>query len=83
MELEDEAMAQLTIYVDARTRDKIHAAARRANESVSTWVKDRLERAIAREWPAGYFELFGSLADTDLERPAQPSPGDDRAREPL
>jgi hypothetical protein len=27
--------------------------------------------ATSNEWPAGYFELFGSLAGVDLERPAQ------------
>jgi hypothetical protein len=34
----------------------------------------------AAEWPAGYFELFGSLRDVNLERPPQ---GGQQERPPL
>jgi len=34
----------------------------------------------AAEWPAGYFELFGSLREVNLERPSQ---GEQQKRPPL
>jgi hypothetical protein len=76
-------MAQLTIYLSAETRRRIERAARKAKTSVSKWVTERLEDALSSEWPSGYFELFGSLADERLERPPQPVPGDDARREKL
>jgi hypothetical protein len=65
-------MAQLTIYLDDDTRKRIETAARQAQVSVSQWVKDRLTQALEASWPANYFDLFGSLADSDLVRPPQP-----------
>lgn len=76
-------MAQLTIYLDDETRDRIEKAARDAETSVSSWVKERLVRTLDTEWPEGYFELFGTLADVDLERPPQPPAEADRERQPL
>ncbi len=76
-------MAQLTIYLDDETRRRIERAASRASTSVSRWVKHKLEDALERQWPEGYFEQFGRLADSDLERPAQPEEHNDVAREPL
>jgi len=65
-------MAQLTVYLDEKTRRRIERAAREGDVSVSQWVKDKLTQALERDWPAGYFDLFGSLKDSDLARPAQP-----------
>lgn len=63
-------MAQLTVYLDEKTRRRIERAAREGDVSVSQWVKDKLTQALERDWPAGYFDLFGSLKDGDLVRPA-------------
>jgi hypothetical protein len=76
-------MAQLTVYIDEETRRKIEIAARRAETSVSQWVKQRLASALETEWPEGYFELLGSLKGVDIVRPAQPRPEDDVTREPI
>ena len=76
-------MAQLTVYIDDETRRRIELAARRANTSVSQWVKERLSSALETEWPRGYFDLFGALKDADLERPAQPGSAEDVDRELL
>lgn len=65
-------MAQITFYVDDETRSRIETAAARAGASVSAWIKRKLEGALDDEWPDGYFDLFGSLRDGDLERPPQP-----------
>ena len=76
-------MAQLTVYIDDTTRRQIEAAARQANTSVSQWVKQKLTNALTHDWPVGYFDLFGSLAQERLERPTQPGPGGDVPREKL
>ena len=75
-------MAQLTIYIDDETRKRIERAAEQARSSVSQWVKSRLTEALERTWPDNYFELFGALRGSDLERPAQPPFDDDLPREP-
>ena len=76
-------MAQLTIYIDDETLKKIGKSARRNNNSVSSWVKERLSGSLAGDWPAGYFEIFGSLKDKGFARPEQPDPKTDRRREIL
>jgi len=76
-------MAQLTVYVDSGTRSRIEVAARNARASVSQWVKERLTEALERDWPENYFEVLGSLADTDLQRPAQTVRKKDVRRERL
>lgn len=65
-------MAQLTIYIDDETRQRIEAAAAREKISVSRWVKERLSQAVEHRWPTNYFDVFGSLSGTDLSRPEQP-----------
>ena len=74
-------MAQLTVYIDDETRRRIAIAAKRADTSVSQWVKERLSSALETEWPDGYFELLGSLTGVSIERPPQPRPEDDVTRE--
>ncbi len=34
-------------------------------------------------WPERYFEVFGSLRDVKIERPAQPDPKNDVPRQPV
>jgi Ribbon-helix-helix protein, copG family len=74
-------MPQLTVYLDEKTRRRIEKAAREGDVSVSQWVKEKLTQALERDWPPGYFELLGSLTDSDLERPAQPPLSSDIPRE--
>jgi hypothetical protein len=76
-------MAQLTIYLDDESLHRIESAAGRENSSVSKWVKNRLIRSLEDQWPADYYQLLGSLADSDLERPSDPAPSADSPRESL
>ena len=76
-------MAQLTIYIDDETLGKIEKSARQNKNSISAWVKKRLTGSLASDWPAGYFDLFGSLRNKGFERPSQPDPKIDRRRESL
>ena len=76
-------MAQLTIYLDDETLKKIGRSAKAEKDSVSAWVKRRLVTSLNSGWPAGYFDLFGSLKDVNLARPVQPSVKLDRPRAEL
>ena len=64
-------MGQLTVYIDEITFKKIETAAKRERQSISKWVKNRLLTALHNHWPENYFELFGSLKDSNLKRPEQ------------
>ena len=46
-------------------------AARRERMSVSRWARLKLTVAASRSWPADYFDLFGALSESDMERPSQ------------
>jgi len=76
-------MAQLTVYIDDETFEKVERSARMAHISISRWVREKLSEIVATEWPDGFFDLFGSLAEGDLDRPAQPSVNTDLPRESL
>ena len=76
-------MPQLSLYVDADLLKKIESAAKMADTSISRWVRDSLVGAMSETWPQGYFDVFGSLAETDLARPPQGQLDDDVAREAL
>lgn len=64
-------MTWLSVYVDEGTKRRIRRAAKRADVSVSQWVRSRLLEALRSPWPAGYFDIFGSLRGSDVERPSQ------------
>ena len=76
-------MSQLTVYIDSKTIKKIESAAKTKNTSISKWVKEQLERSLENTWPEGYFDLLGSLKDTNLERPDKPPFSHDNKRMPL
>ena len=76
-------MAQLTIYLDDDSFRKVKETAKRDRLSVSRWARRRLIEGLAQTWPSGYFELFGTLADSDLARPPQGKMGDDSPRDAL
>ena len=76
-------MPQLSIYMDDRLLDRVRTAAKIEGASLSGWARKKLTHALEKTWPQGYFAVFGSLADVDLERPAQPKFEDDVPREPL
>ena len=76
-------MSQLTVYIDENTLKKINLAAKKEGESVSKWVKKRLEESLERGWPKGYFEWLGSLKDVDIKEPEELDWKSDAPRESL
>ena len=76
-------MPQLSLYIDKELLTKVEQAAKAEHQSVSGWVQKQLKEVVERAWPPQWYECFGSLADTDLERPEQPRWEDDAPREKL
>jgi hypothetical protein len=73
-------MAQVTIYLDPETKEKMKAYTESKNISQSQWVADIIREKLQSEWPnqiaalAGAWEDFPSLEDirktspSDVER---------------
>lgn len=78
-------MAQLTIYLDEKTQAKAKSAAKRANCSLSRWVREQLSAAAdeGQSWPEGYFELFGSVRDASFKETQAMDPELDSPRASL
>ncbi|MEZ4753118.1 MAG: hypothetical protein R3A13_02270 [Bdellovibrionota bacterium] len=76
-------MAQLTIYLDEKTRTSIGMRAKMENVSVSQWVKEKIKTALNEDWPQSFVDQLGKLKAEDLERPKQPDLCDDATREEL
>ena len=76
-------MAQLTIYLEEKILKKITLAAKLENNSISSWVKNKLAEVMENKWPHNYFDLFGSLADDDLKRPKSLDFKQDSSREEM
>lgn len=74
------SMAQVTIYLDAETEQRMKEAAKAAGLSYSKWVAQIIMDRTRTEWPRSVAELVGAWADSDLERPTH---GEDVPREPI
>ncbi len=56
-------MPQISLYIDKETLSKIEKAASKEKISISKWVGKSIKKVIKDDYPKGYFELFGSIAD--------------------
>ena len=73
-------MAQVTIYLDKETEEKMRAYAKAKNISQSQWIANLIREKLQTEWPdhvaalAGAWTDFPTLAEirgevsTDIER---------------
>ncbi len=59
-------MAQVTLYIDADTQQRLREAAARRKVSQSQFVAELIRRATAAEWPPEVLALAGSLPDFPL-----------------
>jgi hypothetical protein len=73
-------VAQLTIYLDQQTIERIENAAAERKVSVSRWVREKIESALRDDWPESFSRVFGSLADTDFDVPEDLDFGNDVMR---
>lgn len=72
-------MAQLTIYLDAKSGRLIERAAKREALSLSRWAREKLVLAAgAPAWPRGYASVLGSISDTSFQAPADGGEGKDQ-----
>ena len=65
-------MPQLSLYLDDGTLKLVERAAKLNNTSISKWVRGKVLQSLKNEWPDGYFDLFGAVADSSLDAPAEP-----------
>ena len=77
-------MAQLTIYLDRDTAEKVEAAARREGASLSRWARKHLSAAAATsDWPEGYWKFFEDIeeeVDESFREPEELDAGADVER---
>ena len=59
-------MAQITLYLDDDTAERMRAAAEAAGVSLSRWVAELIRRKVTTEWPTGVVELAGAWPDLPL-----------------
>ncbi|HID44501.1 MAG TPA: hypothetical protein EYP34_01930 [Chromatiaceae bacterium] len=64
-------MAQLHCYVPDNLAKRFQEKARKSNLPVSKYLALLIEKEVENQWPAGYFDLFGSWRGERLERPDQ------------
>jgi len=66
-------MAQLNIYIDAKSSRLIESAAKRESLSLSRWAREKLVLAAgAPAWPDGYRSVLGSISDDSFAAPPEP-----------
>ena len=53
-------MAQLAIYLDDETANRLEAAARKAGKSRSAWVRELVNERLESRFPEEWFATFGS-----------------------
>ena len=56
-------MAQVTLYLDEKTAEKVKTAAKQAGLSRSRWLARLVQERTATEWPTAVKDLAGAWAD--------------------
>lgn len=74
-------MAQITLYLDAETIERVRRAARVAGLSQSRWLADLVREKTARQWPDAVRELAGAWGDFPEADELRRSRGRDVKRE--
>ena len=76
-------MAQVTLYLDDETKERVRRAAKSAGISQSRWLAELVQNGTADEWPAEVRELAGTWPDFPDARELRRNPGRDARREKL
>jgi hypothetical protein len=56
-------MAQITLYIDDATQQRLREVAEARKVSQSQFVADLIRKATANEWPPEFYALAGSVPD--------------------
>jgi len=59
-------MAQITLYIDDATQQRLREAAAQRKVSQSQFVAELIRKATASEWPPEVLALAGSIPDFPL-----------------
>ncbi len=74
-------MAQVTLYMDDETLDRMRAAALAAGVSMSAWLVEVVRQRLGQEWPADIVELAGVWKDLPTAEEIRGTGGRDVRRE--
>lgn len=74
-------MAQVSLYVDDATLQKIKISAQKQNLTLSKWVLAVIKKNISPSYPPEFENLFGSISDETFKRPEQADFSADSKRE--
>lgn len=76
-------MAQITLYIDDATQQRLREAAEQRKVSQSQFVADLIRKATAaREWPPEVLALAGAIPDFPLAEELRAGMPPDAPREP-
>ncbi len=64
-------MAQLHCYLPDDVAEQLHKKAKHAHLSVSKYLANLVKKEIDKQWPEGYFDIFGSWEGKPLKRSDQ------------
>jgi len=76
-------MPQISLYIDEETLRKVENAAKRQHLSISKWVSEQIRSKIDPVYPDGYEDLYGSVEESEIRRPAEVGFEEDSRREVL
>jgi hypothetical protein len=61
-------MPQVSLYIDKETLFKIEQIAKKNRISISKWVGNNIKQIIKKDYPDGFFELFGAIQDASFNK---------------
>ena len=76
-------MAQVTIYLDAKTEKKLNTVVAKANVSKSRWIADLIREKTMTSWPESVARLAGAWKDLPLAEEIREGTGSNFNRESL
>ena len=76
-------MAQVTLYLDEDTAERLKKAAKQAGVSRSRWLAMLVREKTATEWPQAVRDLAGAWTDLEATKGLRRRTGRDVRREPF
>ena len=65
--MEDLYMAQMVIYIENETKQKIEKAAKASHKSASKWVTETCLKQLDEEWPSSFIDAYASVSDDSFD----------------
>jgi hypothetical protein len=64
-------MPQISLNIDQIIFEKIEKIARQKKTSVANLVEDNIKKTLGKDYPDGFFELFGAIEDDTFIEPME------------